>query len=173
MHQKAPILKSHLAILEQVVDDGQQVALGLLEAFEHEQAAPQRRFHHRLIDILDRAAAHQLAPLLEVRLSGVSADGDDLDLALGQLGEPENELPQRSRMAPEQHRILPQRLLLHEPLNDLESVLAIGVGDATQARRARHERRQSAYGRELHVADAHGAGTQEAARGRAEPRRHA
>ena len=79
--------------------------------------------HRRLID-KDHVAVAQLAPLLEIRFGRVAAELDELDLAPGELGPPKGEAaPQRAGRT-EQVRVLRELVLLKEPLEVPEVLLA-------------------------------------------------
>ena len=81
MNEQRAVLECHLAVLEEIVDEREEVSLGLFEALDDEQPAVQRRLDDGLVDIQHRAR-RQLAPLLEVGLGGVARDRHHLGLAL-------------------------------------------------------------------------------------------
>ena len=54
-HEKAPVGKGHLAILEQVVESGQHVAFGLFHAVQDKQPTAESRAHGRRVDVVDTA----------------------------------------------------------------------------------------------------------------------
>lgn len=68
----------HLAVLEQVVEQGEDASLDALDAVEDEDLALLGRPHRARVGPLELAARADLAALLELRLADVAVEGDDL-----------------------------------------------------------------------------------------------
>ena len=68
----------HLAVLEQVVEQGEDASLDALDAVEDEDLALLGRAHCARVGPLELAARADLAALLELRLADVAVEGDDL-----------------------------------------------------------------------------------------------
>lgn len=83
-NEEAAVLQMHLSVLQQVVEYWQHVALHLLDALQHQDAAQCGCLDGRLVEIGGRPGS-DLSPLFEVCLGRVTRQRHVLHLALGEL----------------------------------------------------------------------------------------
>ena len=114
-HEEAAVLQRHLAVLEEIVEHGHDVALHLLEAFDDEHSAVDRGANGRLVRVCGRAAADDLAPLLQVRLRRVLRKRDVLHLAAHAVAEHQREPAAHRAVRAEQVHVLAQHILAPHP----------------------------------------------------------
>ena len=95
----------------------------LMRTFDNEDASVHGAPHRRLID-KDHVAVAQLAPLLEVWLGRVATQLNELDLALCEFGPAKGEAAAQRAGRSEQVRVLRELVLLKEPLEVPEVLLA-------------------------------------------------